>query len=165
MSRIGTRLRRLPAIVICTAAIATAVVTAPTAAAAPPAAPVAAPSAAVADPPTVQACCSYIRNGTNLPVVAYKSWTCGHGTTGTASTSCVNPNGTWRWVAANDSTPVFEDWDALRIDGGWCYRVELHVPGKTWTVTYNRVGLGHTYVKVEDWGRGLVTAQAYNRCP
>ncbi|MEU8634102.1 hypothetical protein AB0C38_18150 [Amycolatopsis sp. NPDC048633] len=156
----------MSAIAFGVAAVATTVI-APAAAADRPAVAAAAitPPAATAGQPTVQACCSYIANQSSLPVAVYKHWTCDHGTTGTAATGCANPAGTSRWLSEGSNTPVYEDWDVLRIDAGWCYRVRLTVPFNTWTVTYNRIGLGHTYVKVEDWGTATVLAQATGGCP
>ncbi|WP_093588749.1 hypothetical protein [Lentzea waywayandensis] len=148
-------------------AVVAMTVIAPAAAADRPAAAAAVitPPTVTAGQPTVQGCCSYVANASTLPIAAYKHWTCNHGTTGTADTRCANPGGTSRWVHEGGNTPVYEDWDVLRIDAGWCYRVRLTVPFNTWTVTYNRIGLGHTYVKVEDWGTATVLAQATGRCP
>ena len=53
----------------------------------------------------------------------------------------------------------------LRIDAGWCYRVQFIVPFDSWTVVFNRSGLSHLYVKIEDWGTAVVQAQRFGSCP
>jgi hypothetical protein len=43
--------------------------------------------------------------------------------------------------------------------------VEFIVPGKVWTVRFDRSRLGHLYVKIEDWGTANVQAQRLGSCP
>lgn len=65
-----------------------------------------------------------------LPRLTFKTWTCEDGTTGTADEHCADPNGTSLRLAPGEYSPLFEYWDVLRIDAGWCYKVEFVVPGK-----------------------------------
>ncbi|MFC6083623.1 hypothetical protein [Sphaerisporangium aureirubrum] len=109
--------------------------------------------------------CSTTTNQSSLGVMAFRNWTCQDGTTGTARTGCVSTSQTM-WLATNRTTPAGQDWDAFRVDAGYCYRVLLEVPGKAWTMTYNRSGMSTpVYVKVEDWGLATVKAQRYGSCP
>jgi hypothetical protein len=98
-------------------------------------------------------------------VLAIRDWTCSSGTTGTASTGCVHIT-PQDWLSPGGRTKSGEDWDAFQVDAGYCYKVELHVPGKTWTVNNNRSGqTTPVYVKVENWGTATVKGQKYGSCP
>lgn len=108
--------------------------------------------------------CSTTTNNSHLGVLAVRNWTCEHGTTGTASTGC--NGGQTDWLDPGQRTPSGQDWDAFRVDAGYCYRVWFRVPGQNWTQYYNRAGQRTpVYVKVEDWGEARVTAQQYGSCP
>jgi hypothetical protein len=109
--------------------------------------------------------CSYVDNGSNLGVLAVRNWTCTTGTTGTASTGCVSLTDT-KWLYPEQHTDPKQDWDSFRVDAGYCYEVWFRVPGKNWTMTYDRSGsTTPVYVKVEDFGEAHVTDQKAGSCP
>ena len=109
--------------------------------------------------------CSKTYNDSGYGVLAIRDWTCGTGTTGTASTGCVSLANTV-WLTRGQRTPAGHDYDAFQVDAGWCYKVELSTPFKLWTMTYNRIGQSSpVYVKVEDWGTARVKAQSSASCP
>ncbi|MDH2425509.1 hypothetical protein [Sphaerisporangium sp. TRM90804] len=109
--------------------------------------------------------CSQTRNQSTLGVLAIRNWTCSSGTTGTASTGCVSL-GVTEWINPGYRTNDGEDWDAFRVDAGYCYKVRFTVPGKDWTVNFNRSGMSTpVYVKVENYGTAFVRAQKYGSCP
>lgn len=109
--------------------------------------------------------CSTTWNYSNLGVYAVKNWTCSSGTTGTASTGCVSLS-TTKWIYYGQRTPSGQDWDAFRVDAGYCYLVELHTPGKKWHMRYDRRAYSTpVYVKVEDWGTAYVRGQSTTTCP
>ncbi|GAA3444160.1 hypothetical protein [Planomonospora venezuelensis] len=105
---------------------------------------------------------SRIHNRTNIAITARKDWTCSTGTTGSSSTGCVG--GASRTVAAYDKTPLTEDWDVVQVDAGWCYKIKFVIPFKEWTLTFNQVGQGNRYVKVEDHADAYVTSQKAGSC-
>lgn len=113
--------------------------------------------------------CSEFTNGSHLGVLAVKHWNCGTGTTGTASEGCVNTGDT-KWIYTGERTPVSQDWDALRIDAGYCYKVEFlnefPLLAKRWTMTYDRTNSAKpVYVKIENPSQGYVLAQKRGSCP
>jgi hypothetical protein len=110
--------------------------------------------------------CSTTVNHSSLGVLAVRDWTCSSGTTGTASTGCVSLSHT-KWISGNGgTTPSGEDWDAFRVDAGYCYKVWFRLPYKNWTMTYNRSGMTTpVYVKVENHGQAYVLDQRYGSCP
>ncbi|TKK89912.1 hypothetical protein FDA94_08540 [Herbidospora galbida] len=109
--------------------------------------------------------CGRVVNDSTTGITAFQHWTCSTGTTGTASTGCVASSPTM-WLTTFASTPSGQDWDAFRVDAGWCYRVLLEVPGKAWTMTYNRsTSSTPVYVKVENWGLATIKAQKRGSCP
>ncbi|MET8573150.1 hypothetical protein [Streptomyces sp. NPDC004783] len=108
-------------------------------------------------------CCSRIENRSQYSITAYKDWTCDWGGTASSSTGCFG--GSSRGVSPGSTTPYFEDWDVLRIDGGWCYKVYFTTGVSAFTKFYNQSGLGHRYVKVDDASTGYVQAQRYGSCP
>ncbi|MCC8243059.1 hypothetical protein [Saccharothrix luteola] len=127
--------------------------------------PAAVDVAAVESDPGVAVCCSKTVNNSQYSVLTYRHWTCDWGTTGSSSTGCTDLNGGSRWLVPGERSPLFEDWDVLRVDAGWCYQVEFSVPGKVWTLRFDQSGLGDLYVKIEDWGTAFVQAQRYRSCP
>jgi hypothetical protein len=109
--------------------------------------------------------CSTTSNQSGYSALAVRDWTCGSGTTGTASTGCVSL-ATTKWLNPGAWTPAGEDWDAFRVDAGWCYRVRLVLPYKQWNMTYNRSGMSTpVYVKVENDGIAYIQSQGYGYCP
>ncbi|MEU6810361.1 hypothetical protein ABZ920_15480 [Streptomyces sp. NPDC046831] len=112
--------------------------------------------------------CSETVNQSSTWVVAYKNWTCSTGSTGTSSTGCVqtNDNTKIRTLAPWTQTPGGEDWDAFRVDAGYCFKVRFTtVYGSSSTKYYNRSGLGAVYVKVGNDATAYVLAQKYGACP
>ncbi|MFB7327024.1 hypothetical protein [Streptomyces sp. NPDC056190] len=109
--------------------------------------------------------CSTTWNYSKLGVLAVETWNC-PGTTGTASTDPKCVKGKTRWVNPGLSTPTNEDWDAFRVDAGYCYLVELHAPAKKWHMTYDRRNSSTpAYVKVENYGTAYVRGQSTTSCP
>jgi hypothetical protein len=109
--------------------------------------------------------CSTTANQSRTAVLAVRDWTCSYGTTGYASPGCVSLSNT-RWLSSGQWTPAGQDWDAFRVDAGWCYKVELFLPYKDWTMYYDRSGMSTPiYVKVEDHGIAFVHDQKYGSCP
>ncbi|MFC4498062.1 MULTISPECIES: hypothetical protein [Streptomyces] len=109
--------------------------------------------------------CSETYNYSGVLALAVRDWTCDSGTTGTASTGCVSLANT-RWLSNGTRTPSGQDWDAFKVDAGWCYLVELQTPGKKWHMTYDRRGYSTpVYVKVENWGVAYLRGQSTTTCP
>ncbi|MFI8303414.1 hypothetical protein ACIF80_08185 [Streptomyces sp. NPDC085927] len=113
--------------------------------------------------------CSEFTNGSHLGVLAVKHWNCSTGTTGTASEGCVNTGDT-KWIDPGKRTPSGQDWDALRVDAGYCYKVEFlnefPLLTKRWTMTYDRTkSTKPVYVKIENPSQGYVLAQKAGSCP
>jgi hypothetical protein len=162
---IASRIARAAVVLV---AAAGALVLASTAAGA---APKPAPPEQVADAPvSVQGdCspvvgCSQIHNDSSTYIIIRPNWTCSSGTTGsTAGIGCTS--GTSTYLYAGQHTPTDQDWDTFRVDPGWCYKVKFYLPFKSWTVKYNRTGLGEIWVKVEDWATAVIQAQQYGSCP
>ncbi|MFI7709216.1 hypothetical protein [Nonomuraea sp. NPDC049480] len=64
--------------------------------------------------------CSAITNLSVFRVRVYQDWCEGSGPcAGTAQ----------MWLSPGASTPLLEDWDAFRIDAGWCYSYAIAPPG------------------------------------
>ncbi|MCP3754782.1 hypothetical protein [Streptomyces sp. TBY4] len=114
--------------------------------------------------------CSITYNYSGISATAVRDWTCDSGTTGTSSTGCVSLSYT-EWLSNGERTPGRSDdrggdWDAFRVDAGWCYLVELHAPGKKWHMRYDRRGSSTpVYVKVEDYGTAYIRGQSTTSCP
>ncbi|MDH2424924.1 hypothetical protein [Sphaerisporangium sp. TRM90804] len=111
--------------------------------------------------------CSATTNSSPGSVYVVRDWTCTDGTTGTLRTGCVSLTHT-KWIAANGGrTPANEDWDAVRVDAGYCYRLKFDAPLQSdWRHTYSRVGQSTPgYIKVENAFRAIVEAQRYGACP
>lgn len=108
--------------------------------------------------------CSQTYNAGPIPALARYHWRCG-GTTGTESEDPSCTSGPSMWLSAHQSTPGAEDWDTLQIDAGWCYKVRFQLPYKTWTLRYDRRGVGPSWVKIEDHGIATVLVQSMHNCP
>ncbi|WP_327415136.1 hypothetical protein [Streptomyces sp. NBC_01233] len=122
------------------------------------------PSPAYAGGACTLAGCSETYNYSGTYATALQNWTCGWGTTGSWSTGCAG--GATYGLPNGYKTPDNQDWDVFRVDAGWCYRVVLEVPGKTWEVTYDRRGSSTpVYVKVENWGTAYIVGQSSSSCP
>lgn len=113
--------------------------------------------------------CSEFTNGSHLGVLAVQNWTCSTGTTATASTGCVSLSST-KWVYPTERTPSGQDWDAFRVDAGYCYKVEFlnefPLLTKRWTMTYDRSNSSTpVYVKIENPSQAYIIAQKAGSCP
>jgi len=109
--------------------------------------------------------CSRVENWSRVTAVAIHDWTCG-GSTGTGSTGCVAGDPYSLGSALASHTPDGEDWDAVRVDAGWCYEVQfVNWWGKRWTQDYDRRGQSNYYVKVEDGSTAYIMGQSSTSCP
>jgi hypothetical protein len=110
--------------------------------------------------------CSHVRNSDNQAITAKRNWLCG-GTTGasTADPNCVS--GDVYWLNQGDQTPIFQDWDVVRVDARWCYKIHfVNWWGKSWTERYDRRAYSTPlYVKVENGSIGEVVDQSLSTCP
>jgi hypothetical protein len=158
--------RRITSMAIALAAVAGVVVLSPMTSDAAPAAGRAAeaPAAVTDDSCTPLLGCSQIQNPSPYYVAIRPNWTtCGGGTGASGPISCTS--GTTTLLYSGNNTPTNQDWDTFRVDPGWCYRVKFYLPYRSWTERYNRVGLGETWVKVEDWATAVIEDQRYGSCP
>ncbi|MFD6415154.1 hypothetical protein [Streptomyces sp. NPDC060194] len=116
--------------------------------------------------------CSSSVNDTSLGATAFKNW-CGSGSTGTLTenslTSCKSGDvaqATYYLSANGGHTPYREDWDTLRIDAGWCYKVRFIVDfGDDFNKTYDRRGKGAAYVKAANNADAHILGQSTSSCP
>ena len=107
--------------------------------------------------------CSRSTNHSSAGFFARHNWTCDSGSTGTASTGCYG--GDTYWVSPGYGTPAGQDWDVIQVDGGWCFKIHfVNFYGKSWSVTYNRLGTSNQYVKIENGSVGDVTYQSSSSC-
>lgn len=127
---------------------------------------------AVADPSCGVGGCSSSVNDSSLYATAYFNW-CGGGSTGTMVTSgqttCTSGNVAQKpygLTANGGHTPYSEDWDSLRIDAGWCYKVRFIVDfGDDFNRTYDRRGTTAAWVKVSDNADAHILGQSSTSCP
>jgi len=109
--------------------------------------------------------CGQVFNDSAWGATAFKDWNCG-GTTGFMTDDPWCASGPTQWMAPGGYTPDGQDWDVLRIDAGWCYRVQLYTPTRgTWSETYDRRGTSDGFMKVETFGTAWLKAQASTYCP
>ncbi|MGW3511874.1 hypothetical protein [Streptomyces sp. NPDC000994] len=113
--------------------------------------------------------CSETVNQSSTWIVAYKNWTTCSGSTGsTGGANCVqtNDNTKIKTIQPWSQTPAGQDWDAFRVDAGYCFKVRfVTVLGDQRTTNYNRSGLSAVYVKVANDATAYVLAQKYGSCP
>ncbi|SOD83260.1 hypothetical protein SAMN06272781_8089 [Streptomyces sp. 1222.2] len=58
-----------------------------------------------------------------------------------------------------------QDWDAFRVDAGWCCRVSFDIPGPiNDDETYDRRGKSALYVKVGDEANAHIVRQSSSSC-
>ncbi|GAB2992006.1 hypothetical protein GCM10027184_52640 [Saccharothrix stipae] len=108
--------------------------------------------------------CSKTDNESHLGVYVGRDWTC-DGTTGTArGESCVS-TANRRWISPDQRTPSGQDWDAFRVDAGYCYKVRFSLPYDAWVHYYNRSNTTAVWVKVENHAIAFVQAQRWGSCP
>ncbi len=107
--------------------------------------------------------CSNTINSSSWGATAIKNWTCSGNSTGDWSTGCVDLS-TTMYLPPGSSTPAFEDWDAFRVDTGWCYRVLFETYTSTWTRLYY-ASHSPIYVKVSNDAIANIEAQYPSSCP
>jgi hypothetical protein len=109
--------------------------------------------------------CSRSHNTSSYTATAFHDWTCTTGTTGTASTGCYG--GSSYLLAIGAYTPANQDWDVIRVDAYWCYKIHfVNWYTKTWDVTYDRRGSSSpVFVKIENGSVATVTGQSTSSCP
>lgn len=66
------------------------------------------------------------------------------------------------WIAPGSRTPVNQDWDAFRVDAGWCYRVNWN-PG-VGDLRYDQRGKGHRWIKVLNPEEAVIEFQSTTSC-
>lgn len=113
--------------------------------------------------------CSSTYNDSGVGATAYFNWCTGLGTGDYTSEEprCSDEDVAQdtRWLNPGDHTPDNQDWDAFRVDAGWCYRVDYRLGVFTdFSVTYNRRGLSAVYVKVGDPYDAHITRQSSTSC-
>ncbi|MDX3310917.1 hypothetical protein P1S61_17950 [Streptomyces sp. ME08-AFT2] len=116
--------------------------------------------------------CSTTVNDSAYGVTAYFNWCRGGDSTGdsTATEPKCAPDGarqkSQNLTARGGHTPYNEDWDAFRVDAGWCYKVKFVRTGQSdFTRTYNRRGTSALWVKVGDNADAHVLDQGTASCP
>jgi hypothetical protein len=107
--------------------------------------------------------CSVTKNRSTLNVTAFKNWVCDWGSTGSTSTGCAGAP-TWT-VRPGERTPSGQDWDVLRVDAGYCYKVAVFDVYVNATRTYDRRGRSALFIKVGNTGTLTVLAQSSSSCP
>ncbi|MGW3111638.1 hypothetical protein [Streptomyces sp. NPDC001091] len=116
--------------------------------------------------------CSSSVNDTALGATALKNWCRGGDSTGAwtaTQPTCKSDNvsqTTYYLSSGGGHTPYQEDWDTLRIDAGYCYKVKFIVDlGSDFTRTYDRRGTSAAYVKAADNADAHVVGQSSSSCP
>ena len=123
-----------------------------------------APGAGIEGGSCIEPFCSKTWNYSSLGVYVGKDWQCS-GTTGTrGGENCVAANPRM-WIYNGERSPWGQDWDAFRVDAGWCYKVTFTLPYDQWTEYINQSGTGAVWVKVENHGMAFVYDQRYGSCP
>lgn len=121
-----------------------------------------APSSANAGPSCSYPICSTTWNASAYGAVAARDW-------------CNDNNGPCsgtptEWLSPNESTRGRGDWDAFRVDGGWCYKVTWYTLNQNlqyvpyWWSTYDQVGKGYLWKKVRDNEMAKITSQSSSHC-
>jgi hypothetical protein len=68
------------------------------------------------------------------------------------------------WLSPGSATPRWEDWDAFRIDAGWCYKFIIwQGPIPTWH-TWDRRGLDSAWYQIHDHQSADVYFQSTTSC-
>jgi len=95
--------------------------------------------------------CSETHNTSSLSVLAGRNWG--------------NPYGQTRWIAPGGKTPQKQDWDAFRVDAGYCYHVLWYtygVPDRT--TNYNQINRGEAWIQVHNYETAVVQRQSTSSC-
>ncbi|MEV4313103.1 hypothetical protein [Actinocrispum sp. NPDC049592] len=116
--------------------------------------------------------CSTTVNDSSVGATAMRNW-CWDGNSSGDSTETYPgctvdnvPQSGMFLSAGGGHTPRDQDWDVLRVDAGWCYKVffnRLWVP--SFTRTYDRRGRSELYVKVGDEAIAHIKGQSTSSCP
>ncbi|MEU6242474.1 MULTISPECIES: hypothetical protein [unclassified Streptomyces] len=116
--------------------------------------------------------CSSSVNDTSLGATALKNWCRGGDSTGAwtaTQPTCKSDNvaqTTYYLSSGGGHTPYSEDWDTLRIDAGWCYKVKFVIDlAPDFTKTYDRRGTTAAWVKAADNADAHVIGQSSSSCP
>ncbi|MGW4650331.1 hypothetical protein [Kitasatospora sp. NPDC004289] len=115
--------------------------------------------------------CSETVNAADRPLTAGRNYCAGGQSTGDLTLrrpGCASAESEQRWttVPPGRQTPAGQDWDTLRVDPGWCYRVSFEgfFP---WTADFARdyaAGEAALYVKVGNDYTARVESQEYGPC-
>ena len=105
--------------------------------------------------------CSKTYDVTRFSVLVARDWCSNSGYSGPCKPRKRYKN---KWLppgtrAHPSHTPLNEDWDAFRVDAGWCYRVSIATPWNRVAKVYNRVGKGALWVRVRNYQGAWVTNQ------
>ncbi|MET7900706.1 hypothetical protein ABZS86_04240 [Streptomyces sp. NPDC005355] len=116
--------------------------------------------------------CSSSVNDSALGATAYKNWCLSGSSTGdwTTSQPTCSSDGvaqkTYYLSAYGGHTPYSEDWDTLRVDAGYCYKVKFVIDWEPdFTKIYDRRGKSAAWVKAADNADAHVVDQGYSSCP
>jgi hypothetical protein len=95
--------------------------------------------------------CSETHNTSNLGVLAGRNWG--------------NPYGQTLWISPGGKTPQKQDWDAFRVDAGWCYHVLWYTYGiPDHSTNYNQIGRGEVWIQVHNYQTAVVQRQSTSSC-
>ncbi len=93
-------------------------------------------------------------NDNGVGAVACFNWCRSRDLTGTSTTT-----------EPTCSSPWDQDWDAFRVDAGWCYKVSFDIPEPiNDDETYDRRGKSALYVKVGDEANAHIVRQSSSSC-
>ncbi|MEU1179122.1 hypothetical protein ABZ464_16005 [Streptomyces sp. NPDC005820] len=116
--------------------------------------------------------CSTTVNDSAYGVTAFFNWCRGGDSTGDSTATepkCASDGvkqKTQNLTARGGHTPYSQDWDAFRVDAGWCYKVKFIRTGQPqFTRTYDRRGTTALWVKVGDNADAHVLDQGTASCP
>ncbi|MFI6461352.1 hypothetical protein [Streptomyces sp. NPDC050528] len=100
--------------------------------------------------------CSETHNDSSLGMVAGRDW-CSTGTLCSGSQT--------KWLSPHQTTPPKQDWDAFRVDGGWCYTVLWYDYGVYINQKfYDRRNKGNLWVQVHNYETAQVIEQSGSAC-
>jgi hypothetical protein len=110
--------------------------------------------------------CSGTRNDSNLIATAVQNWICKNNSTGDSSTVCVDKSITMTLSARGGATPALSDWDAFRVDVGWCYHVDFinKITGLYFSRAYYAGNNSPLFVKVSNDYEGDIRSQSPGSC-
>jgi len=116
--------------------------------------------------------CSTTVNDSAYGATAYYNWCRAGDSTGDSTTTepkCKSDGEaqkTRNLTPRGGHTPYSEDWDAFRVDAGWCYKVRFIRTGQPeFTRTYDRRGTTALWVKVSDNADAHILDQGTASCP